>query len=192
MSLDNKKIVEKFKKWKGVITFQNFLINSEEADKLQQELGAMEGVSMDVFDAHVKKLGELCGVRQISFENQIVLSGRSVFAMILNDETTYTGAVNYGAVGTGSTAISDADTTLDTEAKRKAVATRSRTNDSVTLRFFFTKADVSGTLNEFGTFIDGTSTADTGQLFNRALTGGWVKSSSEALTVTVQFDLNTA
>lgn len=185
-------VKEKKKFGKGIVTLTRFVIDSPEAEALDKFLQEAIDVPQRVFDKAFNRMKEICAFTEEAYENQIVMTGRSVFAMLLNAETTYTGAVNWGALGTSATAISDAQTTLVAEAKRKGIATRSRTNDSVSFRFFFSKADTSGTFQEFGTFIDGTSTVDTGQMFNRVLTGGWTKSSSESLTVTVQFDLNPA
>jgi hypothetical protein len=39
-------------------------------------------------------------------------------------------------------------------------------------------------------FIDGDAAADSGQLFNHALTGGWTKTDTEAMTVSVQININ--
>lgn len=184
-----KKIKEKAK-WKGRVTFTTLKIDSYEAQAIHDKLSVAENMPELEFERYFSQLKEICEVREETFDNQIVAVGRQVFAQRLINDLTYTGVINYGAVGTGSTAIADVDTVLDTEVKRKGVATRSRTGTSVSIRFFFSKSDVNGTFEEFGTFIDGTSSADTGQMFNRVLTGGWVKSALEALTVTVQFDLN--
>lgn len=189
---NTKTIFEKMKKWSGKITATRFLIEGEEAEKLQTMLANAVEIPFSEFDKSFTKLKELCQFKEEVCYNQIVASGREVFSRRLNNELTYTGVINYGLLGTGSAAVNDADTVLDNEVKRKAVATRSRVGNTITLRFFFSKSDISGTFPEFGTVIDGTASVDTGQLFNRALTGGWVKSSLEALTVTVQFDLNAA
>ena len=181
-------ILEKIpKKWKGVVTFENFKIDSKIAEDINNFLANAIEIPEEIFN---EKISQLKGARKCVLYNKIVLSGRSVLASLLNKETTYTGAINYGAVGTGITVVADSDIKLTTEVKRKGIATRSRDGDTLSLRFFFSKSDISGTLNEFGTFIDGSSTVDTGILFNKVLTGGWAKSTSEALTVTVQLDLN--
>jgi len=185
-------IKEKMGKWRGRVTFTSLEVVGEEAEKLEAMLSAAVNMPAEIFEKHLARLRELCTVREMTFENQIVLSGRSVFARRLANDTTYTGIINWGALGTSSTAISDAQTQLVAEVKRKGVATVARTDDSVTLRFFYSKSDTNGTYEEFGTFIDGTSASNSGQMFNRVLTGGWVKSALEALTVTVQFDLNAA
>lgn len=183
-------ITEKIGKWVGKVTFTNFEIVGEEANRIHDLLANAGEISAEVFEGYMARLRELCGVREETFNNQIVSVGRQCFAARLINELTYTGVINYGAIGTGSTAVSDGQTALTTESKRKGIATRSRTGNTVTLRFFYSKSDANGTFNEFGTFIDGTASAGTGQMFNRVLTGGWVKSSLEALTVTCQFDLN--
>lgn len=183
-------VTDKLGKWVGKVTLTNFKIVGEEATRIHDLLANAGEMAPDIFEGYMARLRELCGVKEQTFNNQIVSVGRQCFSARLINELTYTGVINYGAVGTGSTAIADNQTTLTTEVKRKGIATRSRTGNTVTLRFFYSKSDVSGTFNEFATFIDGTASADTGVMFNRVLTGGWVKSSLEALTVTVQFDLN--
>lgn len=183
-------IKEQVKKWKGRVTFTSLEVVGEEAERLEALLSAAVDMPAAVFEKNLARLRELCTVREVTYDNQIVLVGREVFARRLINDLTYSGVINYGALGSGSTAINDADVALDTEVKRKAVAARSRSGDTVTVRFFYSKSDTNGTYNEFGTFIDGTTAADSGQMFNRVLTGGWVKSALEALTVTAQFDLN--
>ena len=120
------------------------------------------------------------------------MTGRSVIAGILAGETTYTGIINYGALGSSSAAVTDSDIKLGTEVKRKAIGTRTRVNDQVNFEIYFSKSDTNGTYNEFGLFIDGTVSADTGQMFNRLLTGGWTKTASESLTASVQININHA
>ncbi len=176
----------------GVITLTSYQIDSPRAEEINKILSSAVLIDRNIYNSLIGELTSICKVRTITKHNRVVLTGRSVGAGILAGETTYTGIINYGALGTASTAISDSDTVLDTEVKRKAVATRTRTNDQVNFDFYYSKSDTSGTYEEFGMFIDGTSTVDTGQLFNRLLTGGWTKSSLEALTVSVQININAA
>ena len=176
--------------FRGRITITNYLIESEEAQKLQEYIGSLVDVPQAVFEALEQRLRSLCTVRETVFHNAVVMSGRTVFTRIMVGDTTYTGAINWGAIGTSATAVSDSQTQLVAEVKRKGIATKVRTDDSVTLRFFYTKADAAGTFQEFACFIDGTSAANSGQMYNRALTGGWAKSALEAMTVTVTLDLN--
>lgn len=176
--------------FRGRITLTNYLIESEEAQKLQEYIGSLGEISESRFKALERRLRSLCAVREIVFSNAVVMSGRTVFTRIMVGDTTCTGAINYGAIGTSATAVSDSQTQLVAEVKRKRIAAKSRTDDSITLRFFFTKADAVGTFEEFACFIDGTSAANSGQMYNRALTGGWAKSEIESMTVTATLDLN--
>jgi len=190
MTTLEKKIKEEKKFAKGRVTFTTFKIDSTTAERIDRFLKTAKNIPEELYLKHINHLKKICEFKEYTFENRIVMVGREVFTRRLTNDLTYTGVINYGALGSGSTAISDADIKLDTEVKRKAVATYARTTDSATIRFYYSKADTSGTYNEFGTFIDGTASADSGQMFNRVLTGGWTKSASESLTVTVQFDLN--
>lgn len=120
--------------------------------------------------------------KQFYVENITTTVGRAVLAARLGGDTTYTGIVNYGAVGTGSTAPAIGNTTLATETYRKALSSGTHVNNITYLENFYTAAEVSGTLEEFGFFIDGTGTANSGQMFNR-FTQSVAKSSVESLNV---------
>jgi hypothetical protein len=142
--------------------------------------------------ALLAELKQLCVPRTLVVSNQVVLAARSELAKRLVGSPAYTGTINYGALGTGVTAIADANTQLATEVARVLVATATQTNDQAAIDFYFSKSSTNGTYQEFGTFIDGTGSANSGLLFNRALTGGWTKSSLEAMTVSVQLTFSVA
>lgn len=140
---------------------------------------------LELFDAY-----QPYKTREEIHRNIVVTVGRSVIAQRLANVTTYTGIVNYGALGTSSTAVANADTQLGTEVFRKLVASASYTTNVAFVDFFYTAADTNGTYQEFGTFIDGSGSANTGQLFSHVLTGGWVKSSSQSMSVNTQYTQN--
>lgn len=127
--------------------------------------------------------------RERVVHNLITTVGRSVLAQRLANTTTYTGVINYGALGSSATAVNNSDTQCGTEVFRKVVASSSYTTNTAFIDFFYAKADTNGTYQEFGTFIDGTASANTGQMFTHALTGGWTKSSSESMTVSCQYTI---
>jgi hypothetical protein len=129
-------------------------------------------------------------VKEEVVKNLVVTVGRSVLAQRLANTTTYTGVINYGALGSSSTAVTNADTQCNTEVFRKVVASASFTTNVAFIDFFYSKADTNGTYNEFGTFIDGSAGANTGQMFTHTLTGGWVKTSSQSMTVSCQYTLS--
>jgi hypothetical protein len=106
----------------------------------------------------------------------------------MTGDTTYSGEINYGARGTSSTAVANSDTKLGTEVYRKLYASHTTDgNNVVYIDFFYAATDWSGTANEFGNVIDGTSSADTGQLFSHILTGGWTKTDTQSLFISCQY-----
>jgi len=111
--------------------------------------------------------------------NLIATVGRTVLARLLAGDTTYSGEINYGAVGDGTTAFTNASTQLNNEIFRKIPSSQSYDNNIAYIDFFIANGDTpNDTLEEWGTFIDGTASADSGQAFSLFLTGGWVKSGS--------------
>lgn len=174
---------------RGMVTFKNYLLKTAEAFTIDSLLSA-GNLTEERHKELILRLSEICTVREFKHHNMVVMTGRSVFARRLIGDTTYTGTINYGALGTASTAVVDGNTQLATEVFRKGIASKLRTNDSLNFDFYFSKADTNGTYQEFGMFIDGTATVNTGQLFNRMLTGGWTKTASEAMTVSVQIDID--
>lgn len=174
----------------GHLTFSNFVIDNPRAREIDEILRNAHDMPNLLWHSYMQELRALCPLRTLHRSNLVVLAGRSVFARILTGDTTYTGIVNYGALGTSSTAVNAADTQLTAEVARKLFARRTRTGAQANFDFFYSQADTSGTYQEFGLFIDGTASANTGQLFNHLLTGGWTKTNTEAMTVSVQININ--
>lgn len=137
----------------------------------------------------LKQLHDRFLVRQFTIENVTTTVGRSVLAQRLSGTTTYTGVVNYGALGTNSTAPAVGNTQLGTETYRKALSSGTYLNNIAYIENFYTATEVSGTFEEYGFFIDGTGTANSGQLFNR-FTQTVTKTVTESLNVqsTVTFN----
>jgi len=128
-------------------------------------------------------------VRRLVVENITTTAGRTVLAQRLSGTTTYTGIVNYGAVGTGATAPAVGQTQLVAETYRKGLSSGTNAANIAYLENFYTATEVSGTLEEFGFFIDGTGTVNTGQMFNR-FTQTVVKSVTESLNVQSSVTIN--
>lgn len=111
--------------------------------------------------------------------NLIPTTGRNVLARRLAGDTTYTGIINYGAFGSGSTPFSNASTQLNAEVYRKLSSSSSFDNNIAYVDWFIASGDVANqTFQEFGAFIDGTASANTGRSWSLLITGGWVKSGS--------------
>jgi hypothetical protein len=119
-------------------------------------------------------------------KNLIATIGRAVLAQRLANITTYTGVINYGALGTSVTPPANGDTQLGAEVYRKTVASNSAVDNVATIAFFYNTTETSGSYKEFGTFIDGTASANSGKLFSHVAVD-WSKTTSETLTVECQY-----
>jgi hypothetical protein len=184
-------------KIKGIHTLRAYDLSSDEAQKLDKEIKFhIETKHLWNLKGYNARYQELIGqlkkfmVRELVVENLVPTVGRTVFARRLTGDTTYTGIITHGALGSGSTAPTNSDTQLTTEVFRKVPATANYILNSVFIDFYFSKADTNGTYNEWGIFIDGTGSANSGQMFTHALTGGWSKLSTESLTITTQYVIN--
>lgn len=127
--------------------------------------------------------------KHVADHNIVVTAGRTVLARLLSGDNTYSGEINYGALGDGSPDVSNSRTTLVNEVYRKVASSQAYDNNIVYVDFFYAAGDTNGTYTEFGNFIDGTGSADTGQLFSYIATGGWTKSGSESLFISCQYTI---
>lgn len=117
-------------------------------------------------------------ITDIQFAHNIIpFSGRNVLARILAGNTAYSGAIDYGALGNAfGPFFNNNSTELSNEVYRKQAQTRSYDNNITYVDWFFAASDVADqTFTEFGAFIDGTSTANSGRAWSLFATGGWVK-----------------
>ncbi len=111
--------------------------------------------------------------------NLIPTVGRTVLARRLAGDTTYSGEVDYGALGSNAAAFTNASTQLGTEVFRLQADSQAYDANIAYIDWFVAAGDVADqTFQEFGAFIDGTGTVNTGQAFSLLSTGGWVKSGS--------------
>jgi len=119
-------------------------------------------------------------------KNLIPIVGRNVLCRLLADDTTYSGAVNYGALGSGTTPFTNLSTELNAEVYRKLKADSDAGDNFAYIDWSIAAGDVAdATYQEFGAFIDGAVGADTGQAFSLLVTGGWVKSGSMFISLKV-------
>lgn len=112
--------------------------------------------------------------------NIIPTTGRAVLARIIAGDVTYTGEVDYGALGSAaSPAFTNASTQLTTEVYRSQADSQAFDDNIAYIDWFIAAGDVADqTFEEFGAFIDGTGSANSGQAWSLLKTGGWVKSGS--------------
>ena len=140
-------------------------------------------VTCELFDLE----GNLLEVK--TYDNLVCNVSKNGFAGRLNNETSFTGVVNYGAIGTGTNSPAATDTTLQTEVARAIVETNSRASNVTTITFYFDPTTGNGNLKEFGAFIDGTAVVDTGTLFDR-VNIDVTKTSLNSLRVTLQITVS--
>lgn len=128
-------------------------------------------------------------------DNLIVLgtnTGRDLILDRLNSDNTYSLNITYLDIGTSTTAPSASDTNLIAGVARTSKASGVVAGNVLTLGFFFASASLAnGTYREIGTFVDGTSTLGTGQLFSRALfASNYVKGTNQDTTINYAFTIN--
>ena len=88
------------------------------------------------------------------------------------------------ALGTGTTAAAATNTSLATEAYRKAITSSTITGNSAKFAAFIAFADYAGTISELGLFADASDTAGSGTLFSRFIpTTAITKTSADALVI---------
>lgn len=129
--------------------------------------------------------------QQFLVENITTTEGRTAIADVIAGVGTYTGVVNYTALGTSSAAPAVGNTQLGTETYRKALSSGTKSSNVAYLETFYTASEVSGTFEEYGMFIDGTGAANSGQILNRFIQSV-TKSVTETLNIQSQITLNDA
>src|SRR5262245_2335307 len=131
---------------RGVLTIQNFALSDDpRVQDLDRRLRTAHDILPSYYRQLLTELRSLCPVSELVKTNRVVLVARSEMAKRLICTAAYSGAINYGALGSASTAISDSNSQLATEVARKLYAARTQTNDTVTVDFYYSKADTNGT-----------------------------------------------
>ena len=88
------------------------------------------------------------------------------------------------ALGTGTTAAANTDTSLEAEAYRKAITSATITGNSAKFAAFIGFADYAGTISELGLFADASDVAGSGTLFSRFIPKTAItKTSADALVI---------
>ena len=98
----------------------------------------------------------------------------------------YQGGINWGAIGTGVVTPAVTDTQLGTEVARSSVLFfQDNAFSQAIFQFFFPDGSIPNqTYTEFGSFMGGTATLNSGQIFNHALLSPtYVKTSGTDVTL---------
>lgn len=123
-------------------------------------------------------------LRVQKYHNIIPTVGRAAIANSLTHSSPSPAniRVNYVALGTGTNAPANSDTTLQTETYRNTVASQTNASNIAYQTGFFSATETSGTFREAGLFMVGTASANTGTLLSRVAIN-ITKSTSETLTL---------
>lgn len=168
---------------KGVYTLTLAHIETAAQRALEAKIRALREAGKEIGDM-VRLLNSMCRTEKMVIENLLPTVGRTAIAQHLSavSPTPSSLLVNYGAVGTGTNAAANGDTTLQTETFRNAIASRTNANNVAYITIFLATTDVTGTLREVGLFINGSASANTGTLFSRAIINR-TKTSIQTLTI---------
>lgn len=135
----------------------------------------------------VKTLNSICRAEMMVFENLVPTVCRTMIANNLIDSTPDNEmVVEYIALGSGTNAPANGDTTLDTEQYRNIVASKTNSSNVAYVSGFFSATECNGTYYEAGIFADATATTSSGILVSRVLLNspsGITKSATETLTI---------
>lgn len=128
-------------------------------------------------------------------ENLVMLGANTGITLLLQrliGVNTYSANITHADIGTGTNPATQADTKLQTAIVRAVRGSESVSGSQANMSFFFPDALLpNGSYNEFGTFIDGTISVDTGQIFNHLVFASpYVKASGEDTTIRVRFTLS--
>lgn len=173
MKITNEEFYKKFNKkeslkitGKAILTFCN--VSSKEAKRMEKRvIHASENGSWRTYQILKNEFHKKFGVRTLVIDNLVSRGGRTILARILKGDITYSGEINYCALGTGEAASTTSDTKLATEQHRKQISSGAYSNYKTYISTFFTAGEFQGTIKEIGHFIDGAAGADTGQLWSR-------------------------
>ncbi len=123
----------------------------------------------DTYAQLMEKYERKAIISELCYENLVPTVGRNVLARRIANNTTYTGIVNYAAIGSGVTVPTNGDTQLTTEVYRQTMSSQTYSNNIAYLSCFIAAGTATGTHNEGGLFIDGTGAANSGQIFSHVL-----------------------
>ena len=157
----------------------------------KKESASFVGIWQAIF--RNKKTGKIERVKE--YQNLLPTIGRRAVVMQFAGTNTEELEVKYIAVGTGSTAPSNADTKLEFEVTRKAVGSGTVNGVEASIAAFFSTADIPDkTYLELGAFADGgitasSAAADSGILVSHVAVVETV-SATQTMTLTFRISAN--
>lgn len=131
-------------------------------------------------------------VKKEKISNVICNAGFNAICKRMVADTTYSIEVTHMLLGTGDVTVSASDTTLSNETYRNTTTSGTESDNIVYLTAFFNETEYpasgSVTIKEFGNVMDGTASADTGQLWSHISGLNWEKDTSTSLTVDCKYE----
>lgn len=168
---------------KGVYTFTKAIIETPAQFELDARIRAEREMGKNVAEL-VRQLNSMCRTEVTVVENIIPTVGRAAIANALTDATPSPASllISHMALGSGTNAPANGDTTLQTEVYRNAIASLTNSSNLAYATGFYSTTETSGTYREVGLFIAGSGTANTGTLLSRSAIN-ITKSATETLTI---------
>lgn len=189
-TLDMREELHEEIKLKGVYTITKAFLETRTQFALDALIRSERALGHDVIHL-IRQLNEMCRIEKIVVENLMPTVGRTAIAANLSNASPSPSSIlsNYFALGTGTTAPANADTTLETEVFRNLVASRTNSANKAYITGFFTSTETTGTYKEVGLFINGTATSGTGTLLSRVAVD-ITKTSLQTLTIDYTITVN--
>lgn len=128
-----------------------------------------------VEEKRYRNLTPICGLREIARK-------------LVDSVDQHALHITHGAIGTGTAEPTFLDTILGVEVSRKEPQTKSYDDWKTFFTFFWGAPEISGHFYEFGVFLDGSATPNSGFLFSRVLIDV-EKGTDKTLTVEAAFDI---
>ena len=148
---------------------------------VKESVGIQGLMKIELRDAKSGRLKSSYTIHNITCDR-----GKNVQALRYGNDLTYTGVINYMAVGTGAATPASTDTQLVTELARTTISSAvAPTSNVATIEYFFNSASGNGTLTEAGAFMDGAASANSGRMFDHVTLPSIVKTTAETLTITL-------
>lgn len=165
----------------GLHTFRMFHPVTHQDEKLLEELGKWYEEGKGGF--WLPKCLHLM-IQQVTKKNLTTTVGRAYIAKLLCNTAVGTNKyVNYFAIGTDTTPAAVGDTTLGTETFRKAVTSALDSSNTANIATFIGASEANFNWEEWGHFIDGTASADSGTMLSHLIDSSINKAAPNTVTV---------
>lgn len=126
-------------------------------------------------------------------KNLTTTAGREWLCKVICNTSTQTNDyVTHFAIGTDTTPAAEGDTTLGSESFRKSVSSAAESSNTANISTFIGASEANFAWEEWGHFVDGTATTDSGVLFSHYIDSTINKSSPDTVTVDSVFTLSDA